>query len=91
MTSTTTLVFLFAGVVALIAGMILGCHALSRYGSASAPSAMSLNPAAWRPVWKTRHWFTEDRGFHLHCASAALMSLGGLAVLLGILMGSGVF
>lgn len=86
MTSAIAPVLCLIGVVALIAGMSLSCHALARYGSESAPRGLSLDPRHWRPAWRTRDWFTVARGFRLHCAGAVLLSFGGLAILAGIII-----
>ena len=89
MTSAIAPVFFLIGVAALIAGMILSGHALSRYGSESAPRGLSLNPRCWRPAWRAGDWFTDARGYRLHCAGALLLSSGGLAILAGIIVGYG--
>jgi hypothetical protein len=69
-------------VVAMMAGIFLSRHALARYGAPSAPKGVFWRPRDWRPVWKARDWFVEDKGYRFFWVSCLLLSGGGLLVFL---------
>jgi len=79
------------GVIAIVTGMILSHVALARYGAESAPKGPSFNRRHWRPVWKTRDWFTDVRGFRLYWGGAAMLSGGALAILLATVVAKDIF
>jgi|GEM_PF-5355455 len=79
-------VLTLGGLIAVVAGLYLQHHALSQYGSESAPRMPSWNPRLWRLSWKTADWFSDPRGLTLLRAGDLLLIIGPLAAIAGIIL-----
>jgi len=79
------IVLYLLGITLSVVGLALGGIARN-YRTADAPPFPSWNPRHWKPIWKTRNWFTEPAGFRIFVAGSFLMSLGGCVLLISLLL-----
>jgi len=85
-----SLVLTIVGLTALLLGLLLQYRAVKQYGSASAPRQPSLNPKNWRFAWAASDWFDDRRGFKIFLVGDALLFVGPILAIIGILLHKGV-
>ncbi len=68
------------GAVAIVLGGAFSAYAMIRFRSSSAPPLMFSHPRYWKPIWKTRAWFTSERGYVLYVTGTGLLILGSALV-----------
>jgi hypothetical protein len=79
------------GLSALFLGFLLQYRAIKQYGSASAPRKPSFHPKNWRFAWAASDWFEDRRGFKIFLVGDALLFVGPILAIIGILLHKGVF
>jgi hypothetical protein len=60
----------------MLAGFCLQYTAFKRYGSATAPKGLTLNPKHWRLGWTASDWFDDPRGHRLFRIGDVLVMVG---------------
>lgn len=81
MSESSELIFYIVSLISLVGGIILSLMALTcRTEQAPRYFAGLFNPRFWRPVWKTKQYFTS-RGFKLYVTGTLMIVAGALLYL----------